>query len=202
MQPFGRILGLRLVCFTFGACLALGQSRPISDQTGNSEADLPALMKQDFGPNFTLPAKFPTPMITGDFDGDGVEDAAIVVDIKDPFPDSYEYKYKVADPYHEFFGFGNPSETAAFTARESRNSHSIVVIFGAGADNWRTADPKAKFVLVNVPFDTVETGRMLVKKNKPPIFVIKAVEAELMDANVFWDAKRKRWRWEPGATAD
>ncbi len=41
---------------------------------------------------------------------------------------------------------------------------------------------------------------MLVGKKKPPIFVIKALEAQIMNSAVFWDAKKKRWRWEPGDT--
>ncbi len=43
---------------------------------------------------------------------------------------------------------------------------------------------------------------MLVHKNKPPIFVIKALETRLLDSAVFWDAKKKRWRWQPGDTLE
>jgi len=45
-------------------------------------------------------------------------------------------------------------------------------------------------------------GRILLKKNKSPVFVIRAVESELMDSNVFWDAKKKKWKWEPGQMAN
>jgi hypothetical protein len=74
------------------------------------------------------------------------------------------------------------------------------VIFGNGKEGWHAATPKNKFVLVNVPFDTLEVGRMLISKKKPPIFVIKALESQVMDSAIWWEAKKKRWRWEPGDT--
>src|SRR5579871_4719194 len=75
---------------------------PAFDQT-----KLAALMKQQFGDTFSLPVKFASPiMMVADFDGDGVEDVAIIANSKDPIPDSYAFKYEVSDPYHAYFGFG------------------------------------------------------------------------------------------------
>ncbi len=82
------------------------------------------------------------------------------------------------------------------------HTHDLLIIFGAGPDAWRSATPKAKFVLINVPFDSFALGRLLIKKNKPPIFVVKVQEAQLMEATLFFDAKKKRWRWQPGDTLD
>jgi hypothetical protein len=188
MRTAGRILLL-------SACLAAAQKQP-ADQA-NVESLAP-MVKQQFGPSFTVPAKFPTIMITADFDGDGVEDAAIVAFSKDPLPDSFEFKYAVADPYNAFFGFGDPRLTGGFGHNDPEHDHDLLVILGAGADGWRAATPKAKFVLINVPFDSIEVGRLLMKKNKPPIFVIKAIESRLMDSAVYWDAKKKKWKWQPG----
>ena len=126
-----------------------------------------------------------------------VEDVAIVADSKDPLPDSFAFKYEVADPYHAYFGFGNPKITSTFSA-DPGHTHHFLVIFGSGKEAWHAATPKAKFVLINVPFDTFEVGRMLISKKKPPIFVIKAVESQIMDSSVWWETKKKRWRWEPG----
>jgi hypothetical protein len=186
-------------------CVAAAQS-PQSSQPaagtpapGFDAAQLATLVKQQFGDTFTIPAKFPTPVITADFDGDGVEDVAIVANSKDPLPDSYAFKYQVADPYHAYFGFGDPRLTSSFRA-DPEHSHHLLVIFGSGKEAWHAATPKNKFVLINVPFDTVEVGRMLISKKKPPIFVIKALEAQVMDSAVWWEAKKKRWRWEPGDT--
>jgi protein-disulfide isomerase len=175
------------------------QPAPGAAPAPDDAAQLAALVKQQFGPTFTLPAKFATTMIVADFNGDGVEDVALVANSKDPMPDSYSFKYEVADPYHAYFGFGNPRLTSSFSA-DPEHAHHLLIIFGSGKEGWHAATPKAKFVLINVPFDSVELGRLLISKKKPPIFVIKALEAQIMDSAIFWDAKKKRWRWEPGDT--
>ena len=192
MQSLGRVL-------LFLAAFSAAQSPPAPM---DAKQQLSALVERQFGHTFTPTDKFPTPVITADFDGDGVEDIAIVADSKDPLPDSYQYKYEVADPYNAFFGFGDPRQTVGMGHLDPRQNHALLVIFGAGSEGWRAATPKAKFVLINVPFDTISVGRMLVKKNKPPIFVIKALESQIMDSAVFWDLKKKRWRWEPGNSID
>jgi hypothetical protein len=185
----------------FFLCLgAAGQTSP-APSTSNLQP-FTTLAQQQFGSSFTLDEKFPTPIVTADFDGDGVQDLVMVAVSKDPLPDSYQYKYRVADPYNGFFGFGDPRQTASMDRLDPRQSHALLVIFGAGVEAWHAATPKAKFVLINVPFNNIALGRMLVKKNKPPIFVIKAIETEMMDSSVFWDAKKKRWRWQPGNTID
>ena len=198
MRFLGKVLFL-------AACVAAAQSPQTSQSAaapaapGADPAQLAALVKQQFGETFTIPAKFPTPLITADFDGDGVEDVAIVANSKDPLPDSYAFKYEVADPYHAYFGFGNPKISSTFRA-DPDHSHHVLVIFGSGKETWHAATPKGKFVLLNVPFDKLEVGRMLISKKRPPIFVIKALESEIMDSAVWWDAKKKRWKWEPGDT--
>lgn len=164
-------------------------------------AQLAALVKQQFGETFTVTAKLATPVIFADFNGDGILDAAIVADSKEPLPDSYAFKYSVADPYHAYFGFGDPRMTSSFNS-DPGHVHDILIIFGGEKDAWRSATPKAKFVLINTPFDSISVGRMLVSKKKPPIFVIKALESQIMDSALFYEIKKKRWRWQPGDTVD
>jgi hypothetical protein len=185
--------------FFFAACLVAAQSPPSSAPKAESVSPL---IKRQFGSGFAVTTSAAAAIFTADFDSDGVEDIAIVADSKDPLPDSYEFKYTVADPYNAFFGFGDPRHTTSFGRLDPKRNHHVLVIFGAGSDAWRAETPKAKFVLINVPFDTVEQGRMLVKKNKPPIFTIRAIEADVMNSVVFWDAKKKRWRWQPGDTIE
>lgn len=186
------------LCFALATCIAGGQSQPATSPPASATPDLPALVKQQFGPTFTIPAKFPTPLITADFDGDGVEDAVIVATSEEPFPDSYSFKYTVADPYNAYFGMGNPAVSSQFGSADPKRNHDLLIILGSGPDAWHSATPKEKFVVINLPFDDIAVGRMLIKKNKPPIFVIKARESQLMDSAVWWDAKKKRWKWEPG----
>ena len=188
------------VCFALAACVAGGQSQPAGTIPQATPPDLAALVKKQFGQTFTLPAKFPTPIITADLDGDGVEDAVIVANSKEPFPDSFEFKYKVSDPYNAYFGMSNPSITASFSTADPQRNHDLLIIFGSGPEAWRAETPKGKFVIINLPFDEISVGRMLIKKDKPPIFMIKAREAEIMDSAVWWDTKKKRWKWEPGNT--
>lgn len=186
------------MAFAVGACIAAGQGQSAPTSAQNAPPDLTALVKQQFGPTFTLPSKFPTPLITADFDGDGVEDVAIVASSSEPFPDSVAFKYKVMDPYSAYFGMGNPAISAQFSTADPQRDHDLLIIFGAGADAWHAATPKDKFVIINLPFDDIAVGRMLIKKNKPPVFVIKARESQIMDSSVWWDAKKKKWKWEPG----
>ncbi len=176
---------------------APASATPSPDDT----AQLSALIKQQFGSAFTLAEKFPTRTIVADFDGDGVQDVAIVANSKDPLPDSYEFKYRVSDPYHAYFGVGDPRIAAGFNA-DPEHTHVLLVIFGSGKDAWHAATPKAKFALVNVPCDSVEVGRMLISKKKPPIFMIKTIEARLMESAIYWNAKHKKWVYQPGDTID
>ncbi len=193
-------------------CLCAAQSSPsptpqppaaakASDTQPKFES-LAGLVKQQFGSTFTLTAMKTTSVLTADLDGDGVEDLVLVADSLDPLPDSFQYKYTVSDPYNTFFGFGNPRQTAGYGRSDPGHNHFLLVIFGAGPDGWRAATPKAKFVLINIPFDTVEVGRLIVKKNRPPLFMIRTVESRLMDSAVYFDVKKKRWKWQPGNTVE
>src|SRR5947209_11466303 len=184
---------LLFIALIFMATLSIGQSPSTAPAapSPSGAVELAAMVKQQFGSTFTLPQGYATPLIIADFDGDGIEDVAIVADSKEPMPDSYAFKYTVSDPYNSYFGMGNPAITSNFNTSDPRKNHALLIIFGAGADAWHAATPKAKFVIINLPFDSIEVSRMLIKKNKPPIFVIKAREAEIMDSAVFWDAKKK-----------
>jgi len=194
--------GVFVVCMVVAVGMAGRQTSPPATAPPSADPQLASLVKQQFGPTFTLPTTFPTPLITADFDGDGVEDVAIVAKSKEPFPDSFEKKYTVFDPYNSYFGLSDPAISSTFSAHDPQRDHDLLVIFGAGAEGWHAATPKAKFVLINVPFDNIMVGRMLLKKNKPPIFVIKTRETQIMESAVYWDAKKKRWKWEPGSTVD
>jgi hypothetical protein len=204
MKYLGTVL-LVAVCL----CAAQSSPTPSPRPAGSPKSDVPpkieslaTLVKQQFGPTFALTPMTSTAILTADLDGDGVEDVVLVADSTDPLPDSYQFKYAVSDPYNSFFGFGNPRQTAGYGRSDPGHSHDLLVIFGAGPDSWRAATPKAKFVLINIPFDRIEIGRLMVKKNKPPVFMIRAVESRLMDSSIYYDVKKKKWKWQPGDTVE
>ena len=192
MKSLGRVVLL-------ATCVAAAQSSqkndpPAADSGKATATSVAPLIKKQFGPTFTATTSLPRTILSADFDGDGVEDVVIAADSNDPMPDSYEF--------NSFFGFGDPRQTANMSHYDPGHTHDLLIIFGAGPDAWRSATPKAKFVLINVPFDSFELGRLLIKKNKPPIFVVKMQEARLIESTIFFDAKKKRWRWQPGDTLE
>src|ERR1700724_954166 len=119
------------LCTALGltASLLIGQQPPAAAPAPSPGVELAAVVKQQFGPTFSLPQGYATPMITADFDGDGVEDVAIVADSKEPLPDSYSFKYTVADPYNSYFGMGNPAVTANFNTSDPKKNHTLLIIF-------------------------------------------------------------------------
>ncbi len=141
-----------------------------------------AQIAKPFGPGFKLVPKFP--VLVADLDGDGAEDAVVVATGETPLLDEAEYGYKVVDPYNAYFGFGDPKVTSQFTVPSDKPLMLLVV------QNWRA--PKARFVIINVPFEKLATGRVLVKKKPHP--AIFAVEITGMKAAIYWDGKK--WKWK------
>src|SRR5271166_5976524 len=102
---------------------------------------------QQFGTEVTLLPEVGTAV--GDLDGDGVEDIAIAARCKNPMIDQAEHNYTVIDPLNAFYGYGNPTITTTFSAGDPADRGLVVLIInGAGPDAWRSANPKAKYVVV------------------------------------------------------
>lgn len=156
------------------------------------------LVAKQFGTEFTFVEGFPTPLLQGDFDGDGVQDAAIVAQTKNPLGGAAQFNYRVSDPHHAYFGFGDPKVTASFNVGDDRVK-SLLIIHGAGEAAWKAETPKAKFVLINVPFDRLSLGLFKLKKKKT-VVAISAHESELMTSFVYFDGKK--YKWEPNAMAE
>src|SRR3954469_24532244 len=145
----------------------LGPAQAASEATAKASmpaaADLPpdlkAVVKKQFGAGFTVamsPGNIVTthitheddspwaPVLTGDLDGDGVEDAVILAKGKDPLGGASQFDYKVQDPMNSFFGWGNPKVTSTFSSNDPVHSFTVLVIHGSGAGAWRAEKPKAK----------------------------------------------------------
>jgi hypothetical protein len=174
-------------------------------------ADTIAVMKEQFGPSFTLATtpsqagnRYLTPtkeelewtfFVNGDLDNDGIQDAVIVARGKSPMGDQGAFNYKVIDPFYAAHGYGNPEVTAGFQTEDPRYANNVLlVIHGAGADAWRSKTPKAKYVIINLQFSNVLMGNHLLNKKKmKSINAIQLAEENMVTQTIYWDGKKYRW---------
>jgi hypothetical protein len=171
--------------------------------------DLAELVKQQFGPCFEIANErsavkvnylHPYPsketswvtFLAADLDGDGVEDAVIVARCKTPLAGEVSHNYKVIDPYYTNYGYGNPKVTAQFNAADPNRQNLVLVIHGSGKEAWRASAPKAKFVIINLPFDSLSLSQITYRKHAVTALSLIEAEQDLSSA-VFWDGKKYRW---------
>jgi hypothetical protein len=175
-----------------GAVLSLAQapvaSNPVAPDTAAERPD-PVKIAQQFGPLFQAVKN--SPVLLGDLDGDGAEDAVIVATAENPLIDAEKFQFKVFDPLSASFGFSNPRETSQFNLEGGGAPRYVLVV-----QSWRA--PKLKFVLINVPFQKLALGRVLVKKKVYP--AILAIEETGDKSAVYWDGKKWKWREDGIAT--
>lgn len=152
---------------------------------------LQQLITKQFGPDFTVDKHF-EPLL-GDFDGDGAEDAVIIAVSKHPLGGSGAFNYKVSDPYDTYFGIGDPRITTSEVTFGDGSGHCILIIH-----DWKAATPKAKWVIVNVPFDKIALGQVTWKKKT--VAAVATVEMDGLGSMVFFDGRK--YRWEPNDFAD
>jgi hypothetical protein len=171
---------------------------PVEQATAPSSSG-PALsvdnkfIHKQFGEEFTL-LSISIPYVR-DVDGDGIDDFVIIAMSKKPLLDQAEHNYKVVDPYYGFYGYGDPKLTAGFGAEDPRERNFVVlIIHGAGAEGWRAENPKAKFVIINLPLKRIFVKRLQVhKKQVNAIFAVEA-DASAGDSVVFWDGKQYKYQ--------
>jgi hypothetical protein len=171
------------------ACSAAAQQpaaqQPASKQTDSLPSEAQQLVTREFGKSFTVvPGIAP---LFGDVDGDGEEDAVVVVTSKTPLVDQVEFNYRAIDPYDAYWGWGNVRETVQFSATNIGPTRYIAILHG-----WRA--PKAKFLVINLPFEKLTLSRVTLKKKA--VASIHAVEASELESDIFWDGKK--YKWEPG----
>jgi hypothetical protein len=134
------------------------------------------------------------PVLTGDLDGDGIEDAVIVAKCKNALVDQGENNFQVIDPYYAFFGYGNTRITTQFASEiPEQRGISLLVIHGAGPDAWRSEAPKAKFVIINMPFKEIGLKKMVLKKKSVLALYIEETGADQMTSALYWDGKKYRY---------
>ena len=154
-------------------------------------------VQQQFGDQFTLMPQVGASF--GDLDGDGMEDAVIAARCKNPMIDQVEHDYQVIDPLNTFYGYGDPRLTTTFSEGDpSRRGLVILIIHGAGPEAWRSPKPKAKFVIVNLPYRMISVRKLAVNKKKTIEAVYVQEAGELGETSaVFFDPKKSRYLYVP-----
>jgi hypothetical protein len=183
-----------------------------AQQSQNTEqpkipAELKEVVQKQFGPDFTVAEKKSagtgfryrieqkeewTPYVIADMDGDGIEDLAVVARSKaSPMAAAGEFQYKVVDPFFTAYGYGDPKVTTTLASEDPDNRNLLLVVHGSGADAWRAANPKAKFVMVNLPIENIVARKTTYKKR-----LLAAIDPQSTESNgamVIWDGKKYRW---------
>jgi hypothetical protein len=151
-----------------------------------------AFVHQQFGDQFTiLPNIEPA---FGDLNGDGAEDLVIAARCKNPMLDQAEHNYTVMDPYNDFFGYGDPRMTTTFSEGDPTNRGLVVlIVYGWGKDGWRSATPKAKFVIVNLPYKTISVRKMMMRKKKIEAVYIEESGETGESSALFFDGRKFKY---------
>jgi hypothetical protein len=98
------------------------------------------------------------------------------------------------DPYNDFFGYGDPRMTTTFSEGDpTQRGLVVLIIHGAGPEGWRSAQPKAKYVLVNLPFRTISVRKMSLKKKKIEAIYVEEAGNFGTSSAVFFDGRKFRY---------
>ena len=179
------------------AICALAQKKqptpPPAHATHPSPPVTDEFIQKQFGENCSLiagPQQF-----AADLDGDGIDDLVVAAKCKNPMADRDEYGFTIADPYDTFLGFGDVRVTSTFASDvPERRGISLLIIHGAEKDAWRSDKPKAKFLMINLPFKALTVKRLaLKKKNMLGIYMEETGEGESTSSVLFWDGKKYRY---------
>ena len=148
---------------------------------------------KEFGDNCTvLPGP---PQFVGDLDGDGIDDLVVAAKCKNPMADKDELDYIVADPYDAYMGFGDVKVTSNFASDvPERRGVAMLIIHGTEKEGWQAEKPKAKFLLINLPFKTLTVKRYALKKRTVlGVYMEERGEGENTASVIYWDGKKYRY---------
>lgn len=152
------------------------------------------LIHKQFGDNCSLLSG--PPQFAADLDGDGVEDLIVAARCRNPMADRDEYNFLVTDPYDSFLGFGDVKVTSTFASDDpERRGVALLIIHGSGKDAWRAETPKSKFLLINLPFQSLAVKKLTIRKRSTlGIFMEERGEGENTSSVLFWDGKKYRYQ--------
>jgi hypothetical protein len=193
-----RVSFVLFASFAVSATLAAQSKKQPPPPPAHAKAPVPAVtdeyVHKEFGDNCSLLAG--PPQFVADLDGDGVDDLVVAGRCKNPLADQAEYGFVVADPYNSFLGFGDVKVTSTYASDEpERKGVCVLVVHGVGPEAWRSDKPKAKFVLINLPFKTLTVKRLALKKRLVlGIYMEEKGEGESTSSVIFWDGKKYRYQ--------
>jgi len=189
-MSFPKFFFLIAFCFCLNCTLT---AQPASLHPSARPAVDNAFIQKQFGSTCSLIGIEP---LIADLESDGIEDIVIPARCTNPMMDQLEDSFVVVDPYNSFFGYGNPKITTQFSSDDPEHrGYSLLVIHGAGADAWHSATPKAKFIIINLPFKQVVVKKLAIKKKR----LIMGIYAEETGGDqatsvVFWDGRKYKYQ--------
>ena len=198
-----------LLSVVTGSILSMAQqpatAPPAMQQPATSTAQTVVVdenfIHRQFGEEFSL-TPVSTPFMR-DIDGDGVEDVVIIARSRKPMLDAAEHNYKVVDPYYDFYGYGDPKLTSTFGSEELMEKNLVIlVIHGAGPQAWRSDTPRAKFVIINVPFKKITVRKLQLRKRQVNGIFAEEANSSAGDSVIFWDGKQYKYQPLGTGTSD
>lgn len=190
MHAFRNFL-LIISCLCIGfAAIAQENAPPSSPATAGLDN---AFVQKQFGPSCSLMGLTP---LVADMDGDGVNDVVIPAHCTNPMIDQSQYGFRVVDPYFTFFGYGNPKVTTMYSTQDpDRRGFVLLIIHGEGALAWQSPTPKAKFLIVNLPFKDISVKRLAVRKKRIVMGIyVEETGGDQSVSVVFFDGRKYKYQ--------
>jgi hypothetical protein len=179
---------LTLVSITLSILTLAQQAPPPSTSTVDDD-----FIQKQFGSTCKLMPG--PPQLKADLDGDGIEDLVVAGHCTNPLADQAENNFTVIDPYNQFYGYGNTKITTQFASEDpAARGLVLLIIHGAGPEAWRAATPKAKFVIINLPFKQIAVKKLSVKKKTVMAIYAEETGGDRMTSTTFWDGKKYRYQ--------
>jgi hypothetical protein len=151
-------------------------------------------IQKQFGSTCTLVSG--PPILQADLDGDGIEDLVVAAHCTNPLMDQTDDNFRVIDPYNTFFGYGDTKITTQFASEDPMTRGLVLlVIHGTGPEAWRSAVPKAKFVIINLPFKQIAVKKLALRKKTVMGIFAEETGGDKMVSVTYWDGKK--YRYEP-----
>ncbi len=174
-------------------CIVLGLALPLVAQKSPSLSVDDDFIQKQFGSTCKLMPG--PPQLKADLDGDGIEDLVVAGRCSNPLMDQTEDNFTVIDPYNSFFGYGDTKVTTQFASEDpAARGLVLLVIHGSGPEAWRAATPKAKFVIINLPFRQIAVKKLTVKKKTIMAIYAEETGGDRATSAVFWDGKKYKYR--------